>query len=130
MYCGSIVFEGSRIWSSKAGLSYLVPIFVRSGPTVSPTSPALWQLLHWAAALVGEDRSPALTASPRSARIAVRSTTSPSRLTRSCSGMNRSNRSRTSTERTVPRDRDHLAPQGLRRLAAIDQAEQQQGPAG
>ncbi len=44
----------------------------------------------------GEDRSPA-RASPRRARIAARSTTSPSRLTRSSSGMNRSNRSRTST---------------------------------
>ena len=46
MYGGSIVFEGSRIWSSKAALLYLAPILVRSGPTVSPTSPALWQVLH------------------------------------------------------------------------------------
>ena len=92
-----MVLEGSRIWSSIAARSYLAPIFVRSGPTASPTSPTLWQVLHWAAGFVVKTMRPR-AASPRSARIAGRSTTSPSRLSRSPSGMNRSNRSRTSID--------------------------------
>ena len=44
--------------------------------------------------------------------------------------MNRSNRSRTSTAGLCPRDRRGLSAQGLRRRPAVDQVEQQQGPAG
>ena len=128
MYCGSIVFEGSRIWSSKASLLYLVPIFVKSGPTVSPTSPALWQLLHCAAALVVKINRPR-SRSPRRARIAVRSTTSPSRLTRSSLGNEPLEQVANLDQRTVPRDRDHVAPQRLGGVAPIDHAQQHQGPA-